>query len=302
MRDATHSCYPDVVLEARLRRPELLDRPRARDRRRALDAPDRPRRLPRAAPLRPVPGEPRDRPQRPHRPARTGSSRKASSNASATASGPSATSTGSPRRDATSTIALAGLRQWGDAYLSEKPPRVLRRKSDKRRVIAAFVPRAPSPPRRRGRERPRPGAPGVAKHAPGFSGVCPAWPATASPPATGTEPDPSALAIIFAIVAAVNAVLDHTLARARPAQCALATATPAWPDPFAPAWRLRDARSNARFGWIARTTRGGDSGRMVAAGASQIPEACKHVSSSHAGDGLTAGVGQPQPRGRDWPA
>ena len=37
-------------------------------------------------------------------------------------------------------IALAGLRQWGDAYVSEKPPRVTRRKSDKRRVIAAFVP------------------------------------------------------------------------------------------------------------------------------------------------------------------
>ena len=35
---------------------------------------------------------------------------------------------------------------------------------------------------------------------------------------------------------------------------------------------------------------------MVAAGASQIPEACKHVSSSHAGDGLTAGVGQTRPR------
>jgi DNA-binding HxlR family transcriptional regulator len=37
-------------------------------------------------------------------------------------------------------IALTGLRQWGDAYVSEKPPRVTRRKSDKRRVIAAFVP------------------------------------------------------------------------------------------------------------------------------------------------------------------
>ena len=37
-------------------------------------------------------------------------------------------------------IALAGLRQWGDEYLSETPPRIARRKSDKRRVIAAFVP------------------------------------------------------------------------------------------------------------------------------------------------------------------
>jgi len=37
-------------------------------------------------------------------------------------------------------ITLAGLRQWGDKYLSEKPPRITRRKSDKRPVIAAFVP------------------------------------------------------------------------------------------------------------------------------------------------------------------
>jgi DNA-binding HxlR family transcriptional regulator len=37
-------------------------------------------------------------------------------------------------------IALAGLRQWGDMYLSEKPPRVTRRKSDRRPVVAAFVP------------------------------------------------------------------------------------------------------------------------------------------------------------------
>ena len=38
-------------------------------------------------------------------------------------------------------IALAGLRQWGDKYVSEKPPTVLRRKSDKKRVIAALVPK-----------------------------------------------------------------------------------------------------------------------------------------------------------------
>jgi DNA-binding HxlR family transcriptional regulator len=37
-------------------------------------------------------------------------------------------------------IALAGLRQWGDKYISEKPPTVLRRKVDKKRVIAALVP------------------------------------------------------------------------------------------------------------------------------------------------------------------
>lgn len=38
-------------------------------------------------------------------------------------------------------IALAGLRQWGDKYVSEQPPRITRRKSDKRPVIAAFVPK-----------------------------------------------------------------------------------------------------------------------------------------------------------------
>ena len=38
-------------------------------------------------------------------------------------------------------IALAGLRQWGDRYLSEKPPRVLRRKADRKPVVAALVPR-----------------------------------------------------------------------------------------------------------------------------------------------------------------
>ena len=37
-------------------------------------------------------------------------------------------------------LALAGLRQWGDTYLSAKPPRILRRRSDGRRVVAAFVP------------------------------------------------------------------------------------------------------------------------------------------------------------------
>jgi DNA-binding HxlR family transcriptional regulator len=37
-------------------------------------------------------------------------------------------------------LVMAGLRQWGDKYLSEQPPRVMQRKSDKRPVIAAFVP------------------------------------------------------------------------------------------------------------------------------------------------------------------
>jgi DNA-binding HxlR family transcriptional regulator len=38
-------------------------------------------------------------------------------------------------------LALSGLQQWGDKYLSEKPPRVLRRKADKKPVIAALVPK-----------------------------------------------------------------------------------------------------------------------------------------------------------------
>jgi DNA-binding HxlR family transcriptional regulator len=38
-------------------------------------------------------------------------------------------------------IALAGLRQWGDRYLSQKPPVLLRRRADKKAVVAAFVPK-----------------------------------------------------------------------------------------------------------------------------------------------------------------
>ena len=38
-------------------------------------------------------------------------------------------------------IALTGLRQWGDTYLSEKPPRLLRRKTDRKPVVAALVPK-----------------------------------------------------------------------------------------------------------------------------------------------------------------
>jgi DNA-binding HxlR family transcriptional regulator len=36
-------------------------------------------------------------------------------------------------------IALTALRQWGDKYLSEKPPRLLRRKADRKPVVAALV-------------------------------------------------------------------------------------------------------------------------------------------------------------------
>ena len=38
-------------------------------------------------------------------------------------------------------IALTALRQWGDEYISEKPPRLQRRKVDKKPVVAAIVPK-----------------------------------------------------------------------------------------------------------------------------------------------------------------
>ena len=38
-------------------------------------------------------------------------------------------------------IALTALRQWGDEYVSETPPRLQLRKSDKKPVVAAIVPK-----------------------------------------------------------------------------------------------------------------------------------------------------------------
>jgi DNA-binding HxlR family transcriptional regulator len=38
-------------------------------------------------------------------------------------------------------VALTALRQWGDKYMSDRPPRLLRRKADKKPVIAALVPK-----------------------------------------------------------------------------------------------------------------------------------------------------------------
>jgi DNA-binding HxlR family transcriptional regulator len=38
-------------------------------------------------------------------------------------------------------VALGALRQWGDEYLNQKPPRLLRRKTDQKPVVAAFVPK-----------------------------------------------------------------------------------------------------------------------------------------------------------------
>ena len=38
-------------------------------------------------------------------------------------------------------IALVALRQWGDEYLNDKPPRLLRRKADRKPVVAALVPK-----------------------------------------------------------------------------------------------------------------------------------------------------------------
>ena len=36
-------------------------------------------------------------------------------------------------------LALTALRQWGDEYLTDRPARVLRRKSDRKPVVAALV-------------------------------------------------------------------------------------------------------------------------------------------------------------------
>jgi DNA-binding HxlR family transcriptional regulator len=38
-------------------------------------------------------------------------------------------------------VALTALRQWGDDHLSEKPPRLLRQRANKKPVVAALVPR-----------------------------------------------------------------------------------------------------------------------------------------------------------------
>jgi DNA-binding HxlR family transcriptional regulator len=38
-------------------------------------------------------------------------------------------------------LALTALRQWGDEYLTDTPARLLRRKSDKKPVVAALVPK-----------------------------------------------------------------------------------------------------------------------------------------------------------------
>ena len=38
-------------------------------------------------------------------------------------------------------VALVGLRQWGDKYLCDKPPTLAQRKRDRRRLVAALVPK-----------------------------------------------------------------------------------------------------------------------------------------------------------------
>jgi DNA-binding HxlR family transcriptional regulator len=57
-------------------------------------------------------------------------------------------------------LALTALRQWGEEYLTAKPARVLRRKSDKQPVIAALVPKGSDAivPRRDVEFVPAPGA------------------------------------------------------------------------------------------------------------------------------------------------
>jgi DNA-binding HxlR family transcriptional regulator len=63
-------------------------------------------------------------------------------------------------------IALAALAQWGDTYVSEKPPRLLRRKVDKTPVVAALVPKGTKVLTRDEVESvPGPGAAGSARRA-----------------------------------------------------------------------------------------------------------------------------------------
>src|SRR6266702_585611 len=63
-------------------------------------------------------------------------------------------------------IALTALRQWGDDYLSEKPPRLQRRKVDKKPVVAAIVPKGTKSLRTDEIETaPGPGAAGSARRA-----------------------------------------------------------------------------------------------------------------------------------------
>jgi DNA-binding HxlR family transcriptional regulator len=38
-------------------------------------------------------------------------------------------------------VALTALRQWGDRYLSDAPPRLLRTRADRKPVVAALVPK-----------------------------------------------------------------------------------------------------------------------------------------------------------------
>ena len=38
-------------------------------------------------------------------------------------------------------LALQGLRQWGDTYVSDKPPTLLRTKAGRRPVVAALIPK-----------------------------------------------------------------------------------------------------------------------------------------------------------------
>ena len=67
-------------------------------------------------------------------------------------------------------IALTALRQWGDDYLSEKPPRLLRRKADKKPVVAALVPEGTKTLRADEVEAvPGPGATGSSRRADGAS-------------------------------------------------------------------------------------------------------------------------------------
>src|SRR5262249_17117690 len=62
-------------------------------------------------------------------------------------------------------IALTALRQWGDEYISEQPPRLQLRKTDKKPVVAAIVPKGTKS--LRPDELVTPPGPGMTRDAPG---------------------------------------------------------------------------------------------------------------------------------------
>ena len=112
----------EAMLPPDLRRPALLDRPRAGAARRALDAARHPRGVPRPAPLRRLPARPRGRAQRPHRPPRA-ARRGGRARARALPGAPRALRVPADREGPRPVAGDVALLQCGDRhYATEGPP------------------------------------------------------------------------------------------------------------------------------------------------------------------------------------